>query len=448
MPFRNLSVCLLAIAVLSIAAVALPIASAGSAPKQGKDYTVVVATAFAGDTVDYTVTITNKAGTQELGSANLTIPDAIGLGPDGSVSASVTPRGTATPSETDARVIELRDLALVNDEPAIVTIQGLEMPCVGNPVWEVPPAKQSNDFSALPGNALTFNATESDLITDLGGQCELTFAAEPANAQQGAAIRSAAFDPVDGPPVQVGALDANGGEPVRRFDEPVAIGHFGTGGGTLSKDPADPADDGALLSYSGLSIGAAGTYKLTAAKDGYVDGVSSAFAIAEVVEDCDHASCLAKLDGTRASTVLQGALAGGPAGHAVLSRSTGTRPECPGYVSPLGTAEWYEFALTVAREKTMTVTYSKNAMRSVAGGAPSLEICLSSPEPFVAKGGTRLFNYDDLDGDPLDGFVGLLANCGDVPAGEPCIRDRAPASGGRAVVTFFVPARLGDPRQG
>ena len=81
--------------------------------------------------------------------------------------------------------------------------------------------------------------------------------------------------------------------------------------------------------------------------------------------------------------------------------------------------------LTVERGKTVTVTYSKLAMKAVQGPS-SLEICLSAPKPFVAKGGTQPINYDDFDGDPLDGSAGLLADCGDAPPDEPCIRDRSP----------------------
>jgi hypothetical protein len=430
--------------LLALATTALWASPAGAAPK--KDYTVTVSSAFAGDTVDYTLTITNRAGTQQLGSANLTIPGAIGLGADGAVSASVSPRGTATSSATDPRVIELRSLALLDGESATVTLAGLEMPCVGNPVWPVPPAKQSNDFSGLPGNTMSFDSAGSDLTTDLLGQCTLVFAAQPQGAQKTESIRSAEFEPVNGPPVQVGAIDAKGGDPVPALDPPITIGLGGTGSGRLSQSASDPVDVGARLSFFGLSVDAPGTYQLTAAKAGYISGTSRPFVIFDEEQPCNNARCDATLTGNRASTKVQGALVAGDAGHVLLSRSVGSRPECPGYVSPLGNGEWYEFALTVARSKTVTVTYTKAAMQSVPGGHSGLEICLSSPESFVAKGGTRLFNYDDLDGDPLDGVVGLLLDCADAPLGEPCILDRSPAGGGRAVVTFFVPGRLGDPR--
>src|SRR5688500_2833613 len=85
---------------------------------------VKVFDALAGDTVDYTVQITNKAGTQQLGSANLTIPSSIGLGADGTVTASVSPRGTAIASSSNPRLIELRNLALVDGETATITLFG------------------------------------------------------------------------------------------------------------------------------------------------------------------------------------------------------------------------------------------------------------------------------------------------------------------------------------
>jgi hypothetical protein len=436
---------LVSIVVLAGAALALPIDDVGSAPKQGKDYTAVVAPALAGDTVDYTVTVTNRTGTQEVGSANLTIPAAIGLGVDGGL--SVAPRGTAVRSATDPRVIELRGLALVDGESATVTLAALEMPCVGPaPEWTIV-AKQSNDFSGLPGNALTLRALGSDLSTDLGGQCRLAFAAQPKGAQKGEPIRSVAFEPVAGPPVRINALDPEG-DPVPSFTTPVSIGLAGTGSGSLSQDPADPASAGGVLSYSGLRIGAAGAYNLTAAKTGYIPGTSDQFQIVDVEQPCDHVRCEVGLDGQRASARITGELVANDPGHALLSSSVGTRPDCEfaGYSSPMGPDEWYEFALTVERTKTITVTYSKVAMKAAAGGPASLEICFSSPEPFTAKGGTQPFNYVDGDGDPSDGFVGLLPDCPAVPLADPCILDRASAGGGRAVVTAFAPAALGDPR--
>ena len=389
------------------------------------------------------MTLTNLTGTQQLGSANVTIPAAIGLGVDGAL--SVAPRGTARRSATNPRVIELRELALVPNESATLTLEGLEMPCVGpHPQWAIV-AKQSNDFSGLPGNALNLRAAGSDLTTDLSGRCRLDFAAQPKGAQKTERIRSEEYNPDGGPPVQVRALDAEG-DPVPGLDGPVAIGLVSEDNGTLSQPASDPVDDGALLSYSSLSIDLAGTYKLTADKTGYDGTLSQAFSIVDEANPCDHQSCQARLDGPRASMALEGALAPGDPGHAVLSRGTGTRPDCDGYVSPMGLQEWYEFQLTVLREKTVTVTYSKTAMQSVPGGAPALQICLSTPEPFIAKGGTQLFDYDDLDGDDQDGFVGLLFDCADAGPGQPCIQERSPAGGGRAIVRIFVPARLGDPR--
>jgi hypothetical protein len=435
---------LLVILVLAAVAVALPVASAGSAPKQGKDYTAVVPSALAGDTVDYTMTVTNLTGTQQFGSANVTIPAAIGLGVDGGL--SVAPRGTALRSATNPRVIELRDLALAPNESATLTLGGLEMPCVGPaPQWELV-AKQSNDFSGLPGNALNLRTEGSDVTTDLVGQCRLNFLARPRGAQKTLPIRSVPFEP-DGPPVRIDARDPQG-DPVPSFTTPVALGLAGTGTGSLSQDPADPAAAGGVLSYSGLRISAAGSYNLTATKTGYIAATSEQFQIVDVAQDCDDESCEATLDGRRTSNRVNGELIAGDPGHALLSSNVGTRPDCEfaGHTSRMGPDEWYEFEVTVDRRKTVTVTFSRLAMKAASGGASSLEICFSSPEPFTANGGLRQFNYVDDDGDPLDGFVGLLPDCPEVPTDDPCILDREPAGGGTAVVTFFAPASLGDPR--
>jgi hypothetical protein len=45
----------------------------------------------------------------------------------------------------------------------------------------------------------------------------------------------------------------------------------------------------------------------------------------------------------------------------------------------------------------------------------------------------------------LEGYVGLLPDCPDTPD-SPCILSRGSGGGGTALVEFFVPGRLGDPR--
>jgi len=422
---------LLAIAVLSIAALAASVAEAGAKP--GKPYSLVVESPqWAGVTdAAYTVTLTNDTTTQELGSADVTIPAQLTIVGEPSISGGAVSRS--------GNLLMLRNLAMQPGGSVTVTL-GLRMTCAaGSYAWSVD-AKQSNDFNGLPGN--TLGPVSGTLSTTVQGICELRFVGQPAGAQKDELIRAAPFDQGSTELVSVEALD---GSPAPQrltwFTGPIAIA---PAPGSFSASAPPTVVDG-LFSYSGLKLGDAGTYVLRATRAGFDTGVSSAFQIVDVAQPCNGSKCDATLAGSLTSTTINGALGPGDEGHVLLSLSVGTEPECAGYDPP--SDDWYEFLVTAARDKTITVSYSRNAMRRINGGASALQICFATPEPFTAKTGPAgPFDYDGDAGNGDEGFVGLLADCGDVPAGEPCILDRAPAGGGRAVVTFFVPARIGDPR--
>src|SRR5262245_18839344 len=97
---------------------------AAPAGAQTKPYKVVVAAPTdpvpGGPAVKFTVTITNRTGTQRLGSADLTAPANFRV-----VSASSS-RGTATPVGNN---VQLRDLGLQPDEAVAVTVTAT-VPCV------------------------------------------------------------------------------------------------------------------------------------------------------------------------------------------------------------------------------------------------------------------------------------------------------------------------------
>jgi hypothetical protein len=443
---------LLAVAAVASAAAILAGTGADAAPKQGKDIQVLVPDAFSGDTVNYAFKVKNLTGTQQLGSANVMIPSQIGLGSLHTASVDVA-GGSATVSATDPRTFELRNLAVPPNGTVTVTLNGLEMPCTGSiSAWQIT-AKQSNDYSGLPGNALSI-AASSDLVTGRLGQCALDFKVQPTGAETNAAIRATAFHDLDGGPVEVRALDANGGEPVPGFTGPVTIGRSSTDPGTVSDGPGDPVLEGGVLKYSKLSINEAGSYKLTADKTGYIGTSSQAFPIVDDAGDCNAgASCdEIKLPASnRAEVSLKGNNTDTVDGFLVLSGSTGTPPACNGYTSPMGENEWYEFAATVAVDKVVTINYTKAAMKTVMGGANGLDVCVSSPALFVTKSGANAaaFDYDQFIAGN-DGFVGLAPDCVDYNPLDPpdnlCIIARNPMAGGAAQILLSAPDTLADPR--
>jgi hypothetical protein len=461
---RTWLVRLLAGATLAVAAIALPAATAAAAPKQGKLYEVIVAPAYAGQTLsdpgapplqtagDYTVTIENKTGTQSLGSVNLTIPDAITVVGDRSVD-----RGVVLPAGSNPRLVELRDLNLANNEKVTVKL-GLRMPCTPAADWRVD-ARQSNDFSGTPGNVLGPLTAASVINTSLAATCSLRFvdadpstgtlSGQPAGTEIDQPVRAVAFTPSSSQLVTVEAVD---GSPAQArltwFGQAIAVTSDPGGYSTSSTASAG------LATFSGLVIPASGNYTLaaTTAAPGVATGESDPFQVIGVVEDCAPSACSAHLNGAKSNVTLSGSPTEG-SGFALLSLNLGADPigasGCAGYVPPSG--EYYEFQLSgVAGAKTIAVEYTKLAMKNRS--LSSLEICFAVPGPdgFVAKSGSPAPGFD-YDGDPAtgtggnEGFAGLLPNCPQTPV-APCIMSRTGTAGGGAIITAFAPASLGDPR--
>ena len=200
-PLSARPVLALLLLVAGLAAFGLSAATARAA-SGSKPYQVDLAPASvpAGVTVGgFTVRLTNLTGTQQLGSADVTIPSALTV-----VGAPALDRaGTATVS---GNTLSLRNLALPPNASVTATI-GLRMPCVaGGYRWAVQ-AKQSNDFNGPPGNAL--GPVLGSLTTTVTGSCALRFAAQPAGAEKNEQIRAEAFQPASPQLVSVEAVDGS-----------------------------------------------------------------------------------------------------------------------------------------------------------------------------------------------------------------------------------------------
>lgn len=425
MPFRSL-------VLVIAAAVALQAAPAFAAPS--KPYRMdVESPQWAGVTdASYTVTLTNLTKTQELGSADITVPDELTIVDRNGIAGS-------------GNVLQLRNLALQPGGSHTITI-GLRMPCVaGSYGWDVH-AKQSNDFSGTPGNDL--GPVSGTRATSVEGSCSLRFSDQPAGAEKGAQIRADAFVPTSSRFVSVEALD---GSPAPQrltwFTGTVELRLVQSGPGALTPSPASDAADAGLASFSSLSIDLSGNYNLraTTAAPGVTAVDSAGFQVVGDAADCNSASCRAQVSGTQTTSTLTGTAVAGD-GFALLSLNLGTDPLCTGYKPP--TSDYYEFALTGAvGDKTIVASYSSTAMKNFKGGLNALQICFAAPQPFTATTGPAApFDYDGDPANGAEGFVGLLPDCPVTPEG-PCIVDRIPTGGGAAEVLFFVPAAWGnDPR--
>src|SRR3954469_19949760 len=156
--------------IVLLVACGLP-ASASAAPTKPFEVTLTPAQVPAGVTVGaYTVTLTNETGTQQLGSADVTVPGAF------TVVSQPTLNRPGTVSESD-KVLHLRTLNLPPGASVTATV-GLRMTCVsGAYTWKAA-AKQSNDFNGPPGNNL--GPVKGSLTTTVTGSCALRFVTHPA----------------------------------------------------------------------------------------------------------------------------------------------------------------------------------------------------------------------------------------------------------------------------
>lgn len=432
MPFRFL--------VLIVAAAAAVLCASPALAAPSKPFEMVVAPEheFAGVTDNtYTVTLTNKTKTQQLGSADITVPSAITIVARDGIGGS-------------GNVLELRDLGVPPGGSVTITI-GLRMPCVaGSYAWTVE-AKQSNDFSALPGNAL--GPVSGTLSTVVQGSCSLRFVHQPAGAEKKTQIRADAFVPASAQLVTVEALD---GSPAPQrltwFTRTIDLRLLQSAPGSLTPSPASSAAVEGLASFSNLSIDQSGNYNLraTTTVSGFTASVSSAFQIIDDVGECKPSNCHAGPLGVRSRATLDGTPAAG-SGFALLSLNLGRDPKdgtgCAGYEPP--SSEYFEFQLFgVDGDKTLVLDNIKEVMKK--RGPSSLEICLAVPGPgsFIAKDGLTADPFD-YDGNPLtgtngkEGFADLLRDCGS-PVVKPCVDDRSPTTGGGARITAL--AGPGDPR--
>jgi hypothetical protein len=423
-PFRFL------IVILALATAALCAAPAGAAPKQGKEYQMFVESPeWAGFTDGtYTIMLVNATGTQQLGSADITVPAALTI---------VDRNGLAG----SGNVLQLRNLGLAPGASVTLTV-GLRMPCVaGSYTWDVV-AKQSNDFSGLPGNAL--GPVSGTLATTVNGTCKLRFVGQPASAEKNAQIRAEEFVPASDRLVTVEALD---GSPTPQrltwFHGTIDLRLAQTGPGHLFPSPASSGAMAGLASFSSLAIDASGNYNLRAATTaaGFSAGDSSSFQVIDVVESCNAAKCSAQLTGARTTTTVTGA-PGTSTGLVLLSLNLGPAPDCAGYEPPV--SDYYEFRLTAERDVTVEERFDKQAVKQV-GGKSFLQSCFAAPIGFVAKSEpAAAFDYDGDPANGAEGFVGLLPDCSG--AGGPCVADRISIGGGAVILQVSVPAGFADPR--
>jgi hypothetical protein len=405
----------------------------------------------AGMTIpSFTVTIHNNTGTQQIGSADITVPETFRIA---STPAPKSSRGGLLPPLGNK--LRLRNAAVPPGESVTITLT-LGVPCATtDPAtyhWIVEP-KQSNDFKGA-GNDLTQPPPET-LDNTVISRCALRFAAagQPQDAVKNQQIRAEDFAPTSSALVAVEAVDGRSADLAQRLigvPGPEITVAQGTPDAVKLDPPSTtvPAVAG-IARFSGLSITAAGVYTLSAAttdtRFASSPASSSSFTIVDVREEC-AARCQAALGPATAPTTTITGATSTENGFIELSENLGPPPDCTddfGYTPPDGSA-WYEFNFTADRAKTIAINYTAEQMKSVANKG-ALEVCYASPRSFTGKSGTVAFDYDG--NGSTEGFVGLLPECPRVLRDtDLCVLARDPLPGGGASISFFASRLGGDPR--
>lgn len=420
------------LAAATLVAPAAGSASAGTCPPSGKCFAVTVSPASpaAGAATPFAFTITNEAGTQQLGSVQISAPAGFVItGAPGSKSF--------TPSS--ALFINLG----LNPPTTTTTLTVNAIPACssGSYQWGIE-AKQSNDFSGTGNDFQLDPASAANLSGSVAGSCSLAFTndGQPAGAAVNAVI-TAGFSSQGGP-VKVEVLDGSGHLATGSTAAvTVAIGS-NPGSGSLSGTLTVNAIGG-IASFSDLSINQPGDgYTLTATSPGITPETSDQFKIWGSLQHCLTTSCSASSSTatTSASVAVTSAI---PPGDFLGFAIGGANFVCVGtyqrvsdpvsfdVLSPSGVAlASAQFTVTLQIDKPAVLTSGRT-------GASQWQVCYASQQPFTALPNTA--------GTAAIGGVsyqtGLLPDCSKAQ-GAPCVQARNKTNAGDVVITFLA---SGDP---
>jgi hypothetical protein len=414
---RALAISLIAAVALMATAVFVP--GAGAIPEQ-KAYTAVVSPdpVGAGQTPNFTLTVVNASGSQQIGSVNLNAPSTFSLISTGLPS----PAGTSTKVGSTGGRLELRNLALLPGQTMTVTFAA-EVPCANADYpWSII-AKQSNNFSGPPGNNFTLDGAHSDLLTTVSGQCSVRWLTQPSDAKTNTSITNtpydAAFGSTGGPFIQAEVRSAQyaGTTTTTRVsfssdeitleigDNPGGL--TATLGGTTSAD----AENGVATFIPGPEITQPGpNYTLLATNPIMVSGESAPFDVSDAVCQAPCTTAKTEAGGTSARVTSNS-----QDGFVAASVGVVVEVTCPSNPSPNGQVVSV-FPLGVTETSTMLIqtTFSQAILDRPAS---QVRACLASRERFTEADGT-LADPVTIAGDSL--FIGVPPDCDNRTPIPPC----------------------------
>ena len=430
-----------------------------------KPYSVVLSplTSGSGPGQTFTATVTNWSTQQSLGSINITPPSGFTFPLESPVVSP--PTGWSVVSN----VLQGRNLGLTTTStstPASVTVtfKVTVPPACGSFTWATL-AKQSNDFSGLPGNGFNLStdpSQASQLTTKVTGGCKLAFTVQPKSAVHDQTITNAAYNPA-GTSVTVQVQDT-GGNAVSLVaavtltlvapsgDPPAAPSNGATLGGTTS----GTTNASGSLSFSDIFVSMLGFYRLHATSPSVQPGTSSAFTIVDSAIPCSTScSADASVQGGQQFNVSSAGQSGAYLATSVdLLQIDCSAALYGGYAQPdgpAGTTSTIAFDYTGGNTKTLTIKIPKAVVNQVPdNGASHFQVCFSSDRPFPVRSG------GDPPGtsapDPVvtaatgyDFFTGTLKDCPrkNQAAAAPCVVSRTKDNAGQVILTALVAA--GDP---
>jgi hypothetical protein len=408
------------VAVVAAAIVAALAVPALAAKKKFYSASISGTTAFGGNSVTFTLTLTNLATSQQgLGSANVTIPAGFTFVAFGALTPP--PGKTWNPPTLAGNVIQLRNPGPSNVN-ALSPGQALSLevtvitPCPPNTSYTwVTHVKQSNDFSGT-GNDFTRVGSDPAVAVTVGCPDHVDFGQQPTDTMAGQPI-DAALNPAG---VTVRIEDSDG-QLVTNSTAAVGVS-IASGPGTLFGTTSVNAVGG-VSTFSDLAIDTAGTYTLLAQSGTLTSATSSSFDITGVSGKCDQSPC-GTATGVHATAddVTVGAVSvpvGTCEGVCFVSLDEGTGAFCDG--TCVGNTIVFVPPANQDDVGTLTIEMYKGLF---SGNLNNVRVFKLADDGVTV---TELFNCPPSD--PLSGV--------------PCVSARGRIPGGNALFTILV--GFGDP---
>ncbi len=399
-------------------------------------------------TASLTLTLQNGSTNQQLGSADLYVPQGLTISnvqaPATFVSGPVTHEGI-----TYAGTVRLRNLAIApSSSRTFADLLTASASCSGGAFgWGIR-AKQSNNFQGPPGNDFV-NVGNPLTTTFAANACGLRFLTQPKDAQVDSVITAterfgSLLTPPDPTRPQVAFVDGEGNT-VTSFTGTITVALSGDDPAAELEGTTSRTAVAGVATFGDLTVDRPGTYTLVASALGAQDETSATFEIVQQFcpEDVDCSTSHVGNGGLSSTNITLNEFNPGSdtdTGELFSRFDTTGLLDCD-YSDGTPYTEFTDFTYTyeysnLERSATIVTIVKKKLFNEVAdNGAAKIQVCFQAKQPFLD--------------DALQPTTGpaLLPTCNKVNASVfPCVSIQN-KQGADAVVVHTVPASYnGDPR--